>query len=69
MNCFVPAEDSFVEPRTALTPESAAGLVKLGLSVHVEPGLGRLSHYPDAAYVEAHLGALSRSTDLSRYVL
>jgi len=53
MNCFVPAEDSFVEPRTALTPGSAAGLVKLGLSVHVEPGLGRLSHYPDAAYVEA----------------
>jgi NAD(P) transhydrogenase subunit alpha len=53
MTCFVPAEDSFVEPRTALTPQSAAGLVKLGLSVQVEPGLGRLSHYPDVAYVEA----------------
>jgi NAD(P) transhydrogenase subunit alpha len=53
MNCFVAAEDSPGESRTALTPQSAAGLIKLGLSLHVEPGLGRLSHYPDVAYVEA----------------
>lgn len=53
MNCFVPAENFPGETRTALTPQSAAGLVKLGLALHVEPGLGRLSHYPDAAYAEA----------------
>ena len=53
MNCFVPAEDFPGETRTALTPQSAAGLIKLGLTLHVEPGLGRLSHYPDRAYAEA----------------
>ncbi len=53
MNCFVPAENSLGETRTALTPLSAASLVKLGLTLNVEAGLGRLSNYPDAAYAEA----------------
>jgi len=53
MNCFVPAENSLGETRTALTPVSAAGLVKLGLTLNVQTGLGCLSNYPDAAYTEA----------------
>ena len=53
MNCYVPAETTPGETRAALTPTSAAGLVKLGLKVHAQPGLGRAAHYPDSAYREA----------------
>jgi NAD(P) transhydrogenase subunit alpha len=53
MNCFVPAENFPGESRTALTPQTAAALVKLGLAVHVEPGLGRASSYSDQAYADA----------------
>ena len=53
MNCYVIAETEKGETRAALTPASAAGLVKLGLVMQAQPGLGLLSNYPDAAYVEA----------------
>lgn len=53
MNCYVTAETTPGETRTALTPDSAAGLVKLGFSVHVQPGLGTNSNYPDAEYEKA----------------
>lgn len=53
MHCYVPAEKTPGETRTALTPASAAGLVKLGLKVHAQPGLGRAAHYSDQAYREA----------------
>lgn len=53
MYLFVPAETTPGETRAALTPASAAGLVKLGLKVHAEPGLGRAAHYPDQAYRDA----------------
>lgn len=53
MHCYVPAETTPGESRAALSPASAAGLVKLGLKVHAQPGLGRQAHYPDAAYREA----------------
>lgn len=53
MNCYVTAETTPGETRAALTPVSAAGLVKLGLVLHAQPGLGRASHYADADYEKA----------------
>ncbi|MDP1579096.1 MAG: NAD(P) transhydrogenase subunit alpha [Candidatus Didemnitutus sp.] len=53
MICYVPAEKLPREPRAALTPATAQALVKLGLAVQVQPGLGRASHYADADYVAA----------------
>lgn len=51
MHCYVPAEDATREPRAALTPATAAELVKLGLAVRFAPGLGRASGYADEAYL------------------
>ena len=53
MICYVIAETEQGETRSALTPASAAGLIKLGLIVQAQPGLGLLANYPDAAYIEA----------------
>lgn len=53
MNCYVTAETTPGEMRTALTPVTAAALVKLGLTVQVQPGLGRKSHYADGDYEKA----------------
>jgi H+-translocating NAD(P) transhydrogenase subunit alpha len=53
MKCYVTAESTPGETRAALTPTSAAGLIKLGLEVHVQPGLGLASHYVDADYEKA----------------
>ncbi|MBW7894438.1 MAG: NAD(P) transhydrogenase subunit alpha [Opitutaceae bacterium] len=53
MNCYVTAETTPGEMRTALTPVTAAALVKLGLKVQVQPGLGRKSHYADGDYEKA----------------
>ncbi len=53
MNCYVTAETTPGETRAALTPASAAGLVKLGLQVQAQVGLGRSAYYADAAYREA----------------
>jgi len=53
MICYVVAETQQDETRAALTPTSAAGLVKLGLTVQAQPGLGAKAHYPDADYREA----------------
>lgn len=59
MICYVVAETEQGETRTALTPTSAAGLVKLGLTVQAQAGLGAKSHYPDAAYTEAGVELVS----------
>lgn len=66
MNCYVTAETTPGEMRTALTPVTAAALVKLGLKVQAQPGLGRKSHYADAdfekagvAFVSDHAAALA----------
>lgn len=53
MKCYVTAETTPGETRAALTPASAAGLVKLGIAVEAQPGLGRAAHYADEAYREA----------------
>jgi NAD(P) transhydrogenase subunit alpha len=53
MICYVPAESMPGESRAALTPASAAALVKLGLQVRAQPGLGRAASFGDAAYREA----------------
>ncbi len=53
MNCYVTAETAPGETRAALTPASAAVLVKLGLKIQVQPGLGRAAHYSDTAFREA----------------
>lgn len=53
MICYVPAEQAPGEPRAALTPTTAQALVKLGLTVRAQPGVGRSSHYSDAEYAAA----------------
>ncbi|MBI2497806.1 MAG: NAD(P) transhydrogenase subunit alpha [Opitutae bacterium] len=66
MNCYVTAETAPGEWRAALTPASAAELIKLGLTVQARTGLGLGARYADAAYREAgvmltgdHAGALA----------
>lgn len=53
MICYVPAERAAGELRAALTPTTTATLVKLGLAVHIDPGIGTASHYADADYIAA----------------
>lgn len=53
MNCYVTAESAPGETRAALTPASAAELIKLGLTVRARTGLGLASHYADADYTKA----------------
>ncbi len=53
MICYVPAETASGELRTALTPTTAAAMVKLGLTVKAEPSLGAPSRYLDKDYAEA----------------
>lgn len=49
----VPAETLTNERRAALTPESVQKLVKLGLEVLVESGLGKESGFADSKYQDA----------------
>jgi NAD(P) transhydrogenase subunit alpha len=51
--CYAPCETHPGETRCALTPESAAALVKLGFAVRFEPGLGRGAGHLDEAYFAA----------------
>ena len=53
MHLFVPKEHDSRETRTALTPDGAAQLIKLGAEVTVEAGLGEKSGFPDALYENA----------------
>jgi H+-translocating NAD(P) transhydrogenase subunit alpha len=53
MLCYVPAETAPGELRAALTPTTAATLIKLGLTVHAAPNLGAASRYLDADYTNA----------------
>ncbi len=70
MKIAVPAEVHQGETRVALTPESAAKLVKLGAEVVVQSGLGRSVNVTDADYekagarVSADREALLREADL-----
>jgi H+-translocating NAD(P) transhydrogenase subunit alpha len=53
MDCLALKERKSGDPRAALSPTTAAKLVKLGLSVRAERGLGISSDYPDAEYENA----------------
>lgn len=53
MICYVPAETASGELRTALTPTTAAALIKLGLTVQADAGLGTASRYLDDEYTKA----------------
>ena len=53
MFIFAPQETDPNEPRAAVTPETAARLVKLGAAVAVESGIGAGANYSDAAYEKA----------------
>ena len=53
MKIAVPKESVPNERRVALTPDAAAGLVKLGQEVLVEAGAGEGSFFADAAYEKA----------------
>ena len=59
MLIFAPKETDPNEPRAAVTPDTAARLVKLGATVAVESGIGAGAFYPDAVYEKA--GAAVRS--------
>ncbi len=50
---FVPKEVAEGETRVAATPETVKRLIKLGLTVTVEPGAGEGSYLPDAQYADA----------------
>lgn len=58
-------ETSAYEARVALTPDVAAKLVELGVSVHMQSGAGEQSHFPDALFKDvqfhAEPGAVLRS--------
>jgi NAD(P) transhydrogenase subunit alpha len=53
MLIFAPKETDPNEPRAAVTPDTAARLVKLGATVAVESGIGDGAFYPDATYEKA----------------
>ncbi len=53
MKISVPRETQPGESRTAITPDSAAKLVKLGAQVEVEAGVGMAAGFSDEAYVKA----------------
>jgi H+-translocating NAD(P) transhydrogenase subunit alpha len=53
MKISVPKETHPGETRTALTPDAAAKLVKLGAQVEVEAGLGLAAGFADDAYAKA----------------
>jgi len=52
MICYVPAETASGELRTALTPTTAAALIKLGLTIQADAGLGTASRYLDEEYTK-----------------
>jgi alanine dehydrogenase len=49
----LPKENSSLEKRIALTPDSVSVLVRNGLKVVVEKGAGEPAHFSDKAYAEA----------------
>ena len=53
MLIFAPQESDPHEPRAAVTPETAARLIKLGAEVAVESGIGAGANHPDADYEKA----------------
>lgn len=53
MICYVPSETAPGELRAALSPTTTAALVKLGLTVQTDPGVGRDSRYSDGDYTNA----------------
>lgn len=65
MELFVPLEQAELETRCALDPAAAQKLVKLGLTVNVESGLGETSGYTDEDYTKAGAGISERSSGLS----
>lgn len=60
--CFAPKETLSGETRCALTPETAAALVKMGWAVRFEPGLGRGAGHRDADYEAAGASAAKEGT-------
>jgi NAD(P) transhydrogenase subunit alpha len=50
MLVFIPAETRAGEKRVGLTPEGAAKLIKLGLSVSIQDGAGQVSGYHNDEY-------------------
>lgn len=53
MLIFAPKETDKDEFRTAVTPETAGRLIKLGAEVTVESETGHGAHFPDSAYKDA----------------
>ncbi len=59
MELFAPLEKEEIETRCALDPVSAQKLIKLGLTVKVESGLGNCSGYKDADYTSVGAEVIS----------
>ncbi len=66
MKIAVPAEVHPGETRVAMTPESAAKLVKMGAEVAVERGLGRYMHVTDAEYEKSGARVASGREEMLR---
>jgi len=60
MLCYIPADSHSGEVRAALTPATAAGFVKLGLTVQAHAGLGAASGYSDTEYQAAGVTLVSQ---------
>ncbi len=69
MSLGVPAETAPGERRVALTPDTAARLVKEGYAVCVEHGAGDAAFHPDEAYREAGARVVPRAEALACDVL
>ncbi len=56
MRIGVPTERLAQETRAAATPKTVEQLLKLGFSVAVESGAGKLASFDDAAFTQAGAG-------------
>ncbi|MBB5221211.1 NAD(P) transhydrogenase subunit alpha [Amaricoccus macauensis] len=64
MKIGAPKELFAGEKRVALTPQSAAGLKKLGYECIVESGAGEAARFSDAAYADAGVKVVPTAADL-----
>ncbi|HMW37119.1 MAG TPA: NAD(P)(+) transhydrogenase (Re/Si-specific) subunit alpha, partial [bacterium] len=60
----IPKETAAGENRVAVTPDTAAKLIKMGFEVRVEKGAGQNAHYTDEQYTKQGAAIAATATDL-----
>ncbi|HMW34401.1 MAG TPA: Re/Si-specific NAD(P)(+) transhydrogenase subunit alpha [bacterium] len=60
----IPKETAAGENRVAVTPDTAAKLIKMGFEVRVEKGAGQNAHYTDEQYTKHGAAIAATATDL-----